>query len=91
MTDRYIIADASKVSGAEFARSLGLRIRTPAEKQAEWDARVHRYVELILSGCELSEYGNPAVREAKELIALRDADSMTGDPLGHLEPKRKVA
>jgi hypothetical protein len=71
---RCIIADASKVSGAEFARSLGLNIRTQAEKRAEWTAKVERYVALILKGCELSEYGNPAVREAKELIALRDAD-----------------
>ena len=75
-----IIADAAKVSGADFARSLGLHIRTPEQKRAEWDATVQRYVELILSGCQVSEYGNPAVREAKELIALRDAD-VSGDPL----------
>lgn len=29
--------------------------------------------------------------DKKELIALRDADSMMGDPAKHLEPNRKVA
>jgi hypothetical protein len=80
--DRLITADASKVSGADFARSLGLNIRTPEQKKADWDALVENYVRLMIEkGCEFSEYGNPAVREAKELIALRDADSTIGDPL----------
>jgi hypothetical protein len=75
-------ADASKVSGADFARSLGLRIRTPAEKRAEWDAKIEWYIERILSGCDFSSYGNPAVAEAMKRIALREGDACAqGDPL----------
>jgi hypothetical protein len=81
MTDRLTIADARTTSGADFALSLGLRIRSAEQKQAEWNAKVEWYIERILAGCTFSEYGNPAVRQAKELIALRDADSMSGDPL----------
>jgi hypothetical protein len=88
MTDRLTIADASKVSASDFARSLGLNIRTPEQKQAEWDAQVSWYIERILSGCEFDTYGNNAVREALRLIALREGDAEpTGDPL----LKRRVA
>jgi hypothetical protein len=82
MTDRLITADAGKVSGAEFARSLGMRVRTAEQKQDEWDAKIEWYIERILSGCEFSEFGNPAVTEAFRLIALREGDAEpTGDPL----------
>jgi hypothetical protein len=69
-------------SAAEFG-SLGIRVRTREQKQAEWDAQVEWYVERILSGCEFSEYGNPCVIEAKRRIALRAAEQLTetvGDP-----------
>jgi hypothetical protein len=79
---RAVIADASQISAAEFARSLGLRVRSAEQKQAEWDAEVERYVKMILSGREFSEYGNNAVREALRLIALREGDAEpTSDPL----------
>jgi hypothetical protein len=69
MTARIITADASQVSGADFARSLGLNIRTPEQKLAEWEAGVARYVAMILRGCDLDSYGNPQVAEAKKRIA----------------------
>jgi hypothetical protein len=78
---RAVIADASKVSAADFARSLGLRVRSAEQKQAEWDAQVSWYIERILSGCEFSEFGNPAVAEAMKRIALREGDAEpTSDP-----------
>jgi hypothetical protein len=66
---RAVIADASQVSAADFARSLGLRIRSAEQKQADWNAKVDWYVERILAGCEFSEFGNPQVAEAKKRIA----------------------
>jgi hypothetical protein len=79
---RAVIADASKVSAADFARSLGLRVQSAEQKQAEWDAQVRWYVERILSGCEFDTYGNNAVREAMQIIALREGDAEpTSDPL----------
>jgi hypothetical protein len=69
MSDRLITADASQVSGADFARSLGLRVRTPEQKLAEWEAGVERYVQLIRKGADLDSYGNPQVAEAKKRIA----------------------
>ena len=79
---RAVIADASKVSPADFARSLGMRVRTPEQKQAEWDAGVERYVQLILRGRTFDPFGNPAVAEAMKRIALREGDAEpTGDPL----------
>jgi hypothetical protein len=62
-------ADASQVSGADFARSLGLKIRTKEEKLAEWEAGVARYIQLIRKGCDLDSFGNPQVSEAKKRIA----------------------
>jgi hypothetical protein len=59
-----------------------MRVRTAEQKQSEWDAQVSWYIERILSGCEFSEFGNPAVAEALRLIALREGDvEPTGDPL----------
>ena len=85
---RAVIADARTTSATDFARSLGLRVRTAEQKQAEWDAKVEWYIERILSGCEFDTYGNNAVREALRLIALREGDAEpTGDPL----LKRRVA
>jgi hypothetical protein len=82
MTDRAIIADADKMSPQDFARSLGLRIRTKAEKEAEWNAGVERYVGLILSGVECSSHGNPQVIEAKRRIAEGgQLIEVRGDPL----------
>jgi hypothetical protein len=69
MTDNLYTADARTTSGADFARSLGLRIRTKEEKLAEWEAGVARYVAMILRGCDLDSYGNPQVAEAKKRIA----------------------
>lgn len=88
MTDRIYTADARTTSAADFARSLGLRVRTAEQKQAEWGAAVERYVQLILKGCDFQEYGFPAVAEAKRRIALREGDAEpTSDPL----LKRRVA
>jgi hypothetical protein len=87
-----ICADASQVSPQDFARSFGLNIRTPEQKLAEWNAGVERYVELILSGCECSSYGNPQVIEAKRRIAEGgQLTEVASDPLPHLEPKRRAA
>ena len=71
------------VSDAEFfTRIFGHPPRTKTEKEAEWNAEVERYVELILSGAELSSYGNPQVIEAKRRIALREGDAgVIGNPL----------
>lgn len=66
---RLITAPADQVSGADFARSLGLNIRTKDQKLADWNAGVDRYVQLILKGGNPSEYGNPQVTEAKKRIA----------------------
>jgi hypothetical protein len=77
-----IIADASQVSPQDFARALGLNIRTPEQKLAEWNAGVQRYVELILSGVDCSSHGNPQVIEAKRRIAEGEQLTETvGDPL----------
>jgi hypothetical protein len=82
-----VIADASQVSPQDFARALGLNIRTPEQKLAEWNAGVDRYVELILGGCDCSSYGNPQVIEAMKRIAQREGDAcVQGDPL-----KRRAA
>jgi hypothetical protein len=82
MRDRLTMADARTTSAADFARSLGLRVQSAEQKQAEWDARVEWYIERILSGCEFDTYGNNAVREALRLIALREGDAEpTSDPL----------
>jgi hypothetical protein len=84
-----IIADADKMSPQDFARSLGLNIRTPEQKLAEWNAGVLRYVELILSGCDCSSHGNPQVIEAKRRIAEGgQLTEVASDPLPHLEPRR---
>lgn len=81
--------NVTECSDAEFfAAAFGHQPRTQAQIQIEWDARVERYIRLILSGCDLDEYGNPAVSEAKTLIALRDADSTVGDPV---PPRRRAA
>jgi hypothetical protein len=88
VSDFLITADASKVSAADFARSLGLRIRTPEQKRADWDAKVEWYVGRILSGCEFEEYGNPQVTEAKQRIAARDALDLT---VGQLTGTRRAA
>jgi hypothetical protein len=94
MTRARIVDQFSNVeetSAAEFyTRVFGHPPRTKAEKQADWEAEVERYVKAILRGCELDSYGNPAVAEAKKLIALREGDCGP-DPLIHLEPKRKAA
>jgi len=85
MTRARIITNEGvrEVSDSEFfATAFGHQPRTPEQKQSEWDAGVERYVQLILKGAELSEYGNPAVAEAFRLIALREGDAEpTGDPL----------
>jgi hypothetical protein len=82
---RLYTATADQVSGADFARSLGLNIRTKEQKLAEWNTEVERYVALILKGAELSEYGNPAVAEAKKRIAeqtiLGHTASSLSDPM----------
>jgi hypothetical protein len=59
-----------EVSDDEFRRAFGLRTRQ--ELDAAWDAKVEGYVKAILRGCDLDEYGNAAVREAKKRIALRE-------------------
>jgi hypothetical protein len=83
MTRDFIAtAPADQTSGADFARSIGFKIRTPEQKLAEWESRVEQYVKLILRGCDLSEYGNPTVAEAKRRISLREGDAgCVGDPL----------
>ena len=50
--DRIIAADASQVSGADFARSLGIRVRTPAEREAEWRAEIEKFADMIERGNE---------------------------------------
>jgi hypothetical protein len=71
---------ACEVSDREFARAFGLRSRT--ELDAAYDAQIEWYVERILSGCDFSSYGNPAVAEAMKRIALREGDACAqGDPL----------
>jgi hypothetical protein len=68
-----------EVSDDEFRRAFGLRTRQ--ELDAAWDAKVEGYVKAILRGCDLDEYGNAAVREAKKRIAeMERAD---------LEPKKR--
>jgi len=79
---RAVIADARTTSATDFARSLGLRVRTAEQKQAEWDALVNWYIERILSGCEFDSFANPAVMEAMKRIALLEGDAgVQSDPL----------
>jgi hypothetical protein len=91
MTRARIITNEGvrEVSDREFARAFGLRSR--AELDAAYDAKVEWYVERILSGCTFNEYGNPAVGEAKKRIALREAAECGPDPLRHVEPKSRRA
>jgi hypothetical protein len=74
--------NVEETSAANFyTRVFGHPPRTRDQRKAEWDAEVERYVKLILNGCELSEYGNPAVIEAKKRIALREGDAgVVSDP-----------
>jgi hypothetical protein len=92
MTARRINLETNTVQEVSddefFAGIFGHAPRTREQVQAEWDAKVQRCVEQLLRGCELSDFGNPAVREARELIALRDAEA-TGDPL--LPKNRRAA
>lgn len=92
---RAIIVDqfgnVEETSAAEFyTRAFGHQPKTHEQRKAEWAAEVKRYVQAILRGCDPSEHGNPAVREAKKLIALREGDCGP-DPLIHLEPNRRAA
>jgi hypothetical protein len=82
MTARIITNEGVReVGDDESRRTFGLRTRQ--ELDAAWDAEVERNVQAILRGCDLDEYGRPAVREAKRLIAEREAEQFTevhGDP-----------
>jgi hypothetical protein len=80
VSDRELFTHAYSASRAQVSRA-----------QAAWDAKVEWYVERILSGCVFSEYGNPAVGEAKKRIALREAAECGPDPLRHVEPKSRRA
>jgi hypothetical protein len=90
--DKLITADASQVSGADFARSLGMNIRTKEQKLAEWEAGVERYVQLIRKGCDLDSYGNPQVAEAKKRIAEAEQTILGHTPESLSDPfKRRAA
>jgi hypothetical protein len=82
VTDKLLTADARTTSAADFARSIGMRVRTKEQKLADWNNEVERYVQLILIGRTFDPFGNPAVAEAMRLIALREGDAEpTSDPL----------
>lgn len=68
--DRIITADADKVSGAEFARSVGLRIRTKDERLAEWQEKIERYADMIEAGGGWS-IPPPCLDAARALVAGR--------------------
>lgn len=70
MTDRLITADADETSGADFARSLGLNIRTKAERLAEWQQKIERYADLIEAGGGWS-IPPPCLDAARALVAGR--------------------
>jgi hypothetical protein len=76
MTSRAHIIDefgnAETVSGNEFfARVFGHPPRTKEQRLADWQREVERLADLIEQGCELSDYGRPAVRDAYLLVAGR--------------------
>lgn len=51
MTDRLTIANASKVSGAEFYTAVtGRQLRTKQQREAEWLADCERYADMIERG-----------------------------------------
>lgn len=100
MTDKLITADASKVSGAAFARSLGLNIRTKAEREAEWRADCERYANFIETGDDWA-VPPPYLAAARKIAAergfqaavdkalkLQQLTETAADPLKHLEPRK---
>lgn len=73
--------EIEQVSDREFfSRIFGHPPRTKEQHLAEWQTEIERLADLIEQGCELSEYGNPAVRDAKLLVAGRQRAAHS-DPL----------
>jgi hypothetical protein len=68
--DFLITAPANKVSGADFARSLGLNIRTKEQKAAEWQADCERYADMIERGGEWA-VPPPCLWDARRIVQER--------------------
>lgn len=77
--DRLILADAATVHPHDFARSLGLRIRTPEQKAAEWRQMCERYADAIENGFE-ALVPPPCLRDALAIVAERRA-ARAAEPL----------
>lgn len=88
MSDWQVTADASKVSPHDFARSLGIRIRTPEEKAAEWRAKCERYADMIEDGGEYA-VPPPCLRDARAIVEERRADAANERALRFLVNKEK--
>lgn len=84
MTDFLATAEASKVSGVDFARSLGLRIQTPEQKAADWQANCERYADAV-ERCNEALVPPPYLRDARRIVAERAAKVERAD----LEPKER--
>jgi hypothetical protein len=60
------------MSDSEFYRTVfGHYPCTKEQRLADWQREVERWADLIEQGCELSDYGRPAVRDAYLLVAGR--------------------
>lgn len=87
MTYRLITADARTTSPADFARSLGLRIRTPEQKAAEWRATCERYATSIENGFE-ALVPPPCLADARAIVAERAANPLRSGDLGLVDVER---
>jgi hypothetical protein len=69
------------MTGAEFARSLGLNIRTPEQKAAEWRAECERFADYIEAGKEWA-VPPPYLWDARRIVEERaQLTECRGDPL----------
>lgn len=91
----YVIAvPARDMTGAEFARSLGLNIRTPEQKAAEWRAECERFADYIEAGKDGAvppPYLWDARRIVEERALSRKVEAELRFTIEHLEPKRRSA
>lgn len=87
---RLLTADASRTSGADFARSLGLRIRTKEQKAADWRADCERYADMIENG---NEWGVPPpyLADARRIAEQRVFAGLVPDADKLSDPFRRVA
>jgi hypothetical protein len=78
-----IIANASKITPHDFARSIGIQIRTNEQKAADWQAEIEKYADAIEAGLEVL-VPPPCLADARRIVEGRRELRLTevhGDPL----------